>query len=376
MRKHRRDKDREDDCPYRNRCKLKSYCSGAQDSGPTSNTERLFLCVAQHTQDNRDATLSNIVGVIPGTNPAYAGQSLVIGAHYDHLGLGWPDVRGANLGQIHPGADDNASGVAVLLELARVLGRGYKPERSIVFVAFSAEEAGRLGSQAYLRQMSQYPAAQAIGMLNLDSVGRLFDNKLLVLGAESAGAWPHIFRGIGFVTGIQSVMVSEPLDASDQVSFHEVGLPAVQLFTGAHTDYHRPGDSADKIDTDGLIKVAEVSRQVIEYLAAREDRLDSRLQSSTGQPRDQSRRKVSLGTVPDFTHSGAGYRLDGVVPGSPAERAGLQKADIIIEIDGNQIDSIRGVSNLLKSLQPGQTISITYLRGDKKQETQAELTER
>ena len=113
-------------------------------------------------------------------------------------GLGWPDVRENNRGKIHFGADDNASGIAVMLELARILAKNHKPDRNIVFVAFSGEEAGRLGSKHYVKHQQRYPVSETIGMLNLDSVGRLFDNKLIVLGAESASEWPHIFRGIGF----------------------------------------------------------------------------------------------------------------------------------------------------------------------------------
>jgi S1-C subfamily serine protease len=202
----------------------------------------------------------------------------------------------------------------------------------------------------------------------------LFDKKLMVLGAETAAEWPHIFRGIGFVTGISSVMVKEPLDSSDQISFHEAGVPAVQLFSGAHMDYHRPGDIADKIDPEGLVKVAEVSKQVIEYLAGREQPMTVRLAGSESSTGNGDGRKVSLGSIPDFTYQGEGYRLDGVVPGSPAAQSGLAKSDIIVEINGVTIHGIRDISKLLKTLQPGQTINIRYLRDGKESETEAALT--
>jgi aminopeptidase N len=338
---------------------------------PAGDDGNYFQVFSAPGEDGELKQLKNVVGVIPGQHPQRAGENLVIGAHYDHLGLGWPDVRGENRGRIHPGADDNASGIAVLLELARVLGAGLQPDRSIVCVAFSGEEAGRAGSRYYINSSEPYPVSRVIAMLNLDTVGRLFDGKLMVFGSETASEWPPIFRGIGFVTGIASVMVNEPLDASDQVSFHEAGVPAVQLFTGPHTDYHRPGDTADKIDADGLVKVAEVSRQVIEYLASREQPLSSTLEGATpAQPRDGSR-KVSLGTIPDFTYQGEGYRLDGVVPGSAAEQAGLQKMDIITAIDDQAIQGIRDLSAILKQLEPGQTIVIDYLRDEQPQRTRA-----
>ena len=346
---------------------------GLQPAGDDGGYFQHFKAVGE---DGKPVTLKNVVAVIPGRHPTRASENLVLGAHYDHLGLGWPDVRRANQGKIHPGADDNASGVAVMLELARILGRS-QPERTMVFVAFSGEEAGRLGSRHYVNNAGAHPVDRTIGMLNLDTVGRLFDGKLMVLGGESAAQWPHIFRGIGFVTGIQTAMVNEPLDASDQQSFHEVGVPAVQLFSGPNADYHGPGDSADKIDAEGLVKVAEVSKQVVEYLASREEPMSVTLASSAQQkPRQAGSRKVSLGTVPDFTYRGRGYRLDGVTPGSPAERAGLQEGDIIVQIDGQPIAGLRDLSNILKTLTVGGNIEVVYLRGGHRMTTEAMLTER
>ncbi len=342
--------------------------AGLEPAGDEGGYFQLFSAPGE---DGEPRQLKNVVGVIPGAHPQRGRENLVLGAHYDHLGLGWPDVREQNRGRIHPGADDNASGIAVMLELARVLGSGMKPDRSIVFVAFSGEEAGRLGSRHYVESSETYPVARSIGMLNLDTVGRLFDRKLMVLGSETASEWPHIFRGIGFVTGIPSVMVSEPLDASDQISFHEAGVPAVQLFSGPHTDYHRPGDTADGIDANGLVKVAEVSRQVIEYLAAREQTLSSHLHGATPAQPEGGSRRVSLGSIPDFTWQGSGYRLDGVVPGSAAEQAGLKKMDIITAIDRQEIQGIRDLSTVLKQLEPGQSIVIDYLRDDRQHRTRA-----
>ena len=344
--------------------------AGLEPAGDDGSYFQVFTAKGEGGEPRQ---LKNVVGVIPGVHPERAGENLVFGAHYDHLGLGWPDVREQNRGKLHPGADDNASGVAVMLELARVLGPRTQPDRNIVFVAFSGEEAGRAGSRHYVQSSEIYPVKRSIGMLNLDTVGRLFDRKLMVLGAETASEWPHIFRGIGFVTGIPSVMVSEPLDASDQISFHEAGVPAVQLFTGPHTDYHRPGDTADKIDADGLVKVAEVSKQVIEYLASREQPMSSRLQGASPVQRQGGSRKVSLGSIPDFTYQGSGYRLDGVVPGSAAEQAGLTKMDIITAIDQQAIQGIRDLSTILKKLEPGQTIVIDYLRDDQPGRTRATL---
>ena len=310
--------------------------------------------------------MKNVIGVIPGKKKELDGQSIVVGAHYDHLGLGWPDVREDNKGKVHYGADDNASGVAVLLELATVLAKGMSPDRNVVFVAFAGEETGKRGSKYYVANQKGYPADTCIGMLNLDTVGRLGKKKLLVLGGSSAREWVHIFRGAGFVTGVDVEMVSEDLDSSDQKCFHEAGIPAVQLFAGAHPDYHRPTDTADKVDSEGLAKVASVAKEVIEYLANGERPLTGSVKrggdSGSG---SRGERAVTLGTIPDFSYSGTGYRLSGVLPGLPAETGGLREGDVIIKIDSSPVGGLKDLSRVLKSLTPGTQVSITFMRDGK-----------
>jgi hypothetical protein len=325
----------------------------------------------------RRVHLQNVVGIIPGSKPEGEAQSVVVGAHYDHLGLGWPDVRQEHRGKIHHGADDNASGVAVLLELARVLGKNLKPKTTVVFVAFTGEEAGRKGSKYFVANQRRFPSEQTLGMLNLDTVGRLEEKKLLVLGAGSAREWIHIFRGAGYVTGVDAETVSKELDSSDQESFQEAGVPAVQLFTGPHLDYHRPTDTVDKIDPEGLLKVASVAKEVIEYLAKRQEPLTNTLTPSRHvEAAPKTTRKVSLGIIPDFAYRGKGCRLSGVVPGSPAESSGLKEGDVIVRIGSDAIHNLRDLSNVLKSLKPGDKISITFLRAEKKMRAEAEVVVR
>ena len=193
----------------------------------------------------------------------------------DHLGRGEYGAPAAAAGRIHPGADDNASGVAVLLEMARVLAGRPQP-RSIVFIAFTGEEAGRLGSKHYLQNATRYPPEHLLAMVNLDSVGRLGERPLLMLGAGTAEEWVHILRGAGYVTGVQVKPVDDDIGSSDQTSFIEAGVPAVQLFAGAHPDFHRPGDTVDRIDAGGLLKTAQVLKEITTYLAGRPDAIPSR----------------------------------------------------------------------------------------------------
>ena len=342
---------------------------------PAGDNEGSFF---QAWEDGDSKTkMQNVIAVLPGSKPEFAGQSVVIGAHYDHLGMGSIGALKENRGKMHPGADDNASGVAVLLELARVLGRNMKPDRTVVFAAFTGEEAGKLGSKYFVKHEKRYPAGKCTGMVNLDTVGRLEKKKLLVLGADSAREWARIFQGAGFIAGVKIETVSEDLDSSDQKSFQEAGVPAVQLFSAPHLDYHRPADTADKIDPDGLVKVASVVREVIKYLAGREEPL-----TVAGKPVEKNdagpkkERKVSLGTIPDFAYKGEGVRLSGVVPGSPAESAGLKEGDVIVRILAAPVKSLKDLSEILKTLKAGERISITFMREGREMKVETVVKER
>jgi len=324
----------------------------------------------------RETTLKNVIGYLPGTKTEWSEQSVVVCAHYDHLGLGWPDVREGNAGQIHNGADDNASGVAVLIELAQQLAGSLKPQRNLVFIAFSGEEARLLGSRYYVAKAIKFPAAKCLAALNLDTVGRLQGKPILVLGAESAQEWPHIFRGIGFVTGIQSQIVKEKLDASDQTSFIQQGIPAVQIFSGPHTDYHRPTDDIDKIDAAGLVAVATFTREAVLYLAERETLLSSATPAAGHGATPGGTRRVSLGTMPDFGYSGTGVKVGAVTPDSPAAVAGIQVGDVLKKLGETEIKSLPDLSDALKKLQPGDEISVVFERDGKEMQAKAKLISR
>jgi hypothetical protein len=324
-------------------------------------------------------TLRNVVGVLAGGKAEWQGQSVVLGSHYDHLGRGWPDVRAADRGEIFNGADDNASGVAVLLEVAALLAKGAQPDRSIVFVALTGEEWGRRGSRHYVSQPGRWPAEDSIAMINLDTVGRLGGKKLLILGAGTAREWVHIVRGVGFETGIETDSILDDPGGSDQVSFHEVAVPAVQIFSGAHVDYHRPSDDIEKIDVDGLVKVASFVREMLVYLSAREDPLHSNLDGGVPGPDlsgAASPRRVGLGTVPDFSFSGPGVRVSSVLDGSPAAAAGVRSEDVLVAIDGEEIRDLRAYADALRKHQPGDLIRIKIMRGKHELSVEATLAER
>lgn len=334
-------------------------------------------------EDGQPHDVANILGCLPGTREDWRGQSAILSAHYDHLGRGWPDVHKGDEGQVHPGADDNASGVAVLLELARAMGSGERPPRTVVFAAFTGEEAGLLGSRHYATH-PVYPLDKAIGVINLDTVGRLGREKLSVLGTGTASEWQHIFRGAGFVTGVESRNVPESIEASDQLAFIEKGVPAVQIFSGAHADYHRPGDTPDKIDIAGLVKVATFVKEGIVYLAERPEPLTNTIASASPAAKPPAPagatqtggRRVSFGTVPDFAFQGPGVKVTGLVPGSPAEKAGLREGDVILSIDGRTVANLAGFSDILRTLAPGQAVEAVIDRAGSRVTVTVTLTER
>jgi aminopeptidase N len=334
--------------------------------------------------DGKPRQAANVIGYLPATRGDWKTQSAIVSAHYDHLGRGWPDVHKGDEGQIHPGADDNASGVAVLLELARALAAGDRPSRHVVFVAFAGEEAGLAGSRHFVSAPAPFPLDGIIGMINLDTVGRLLDQRVSVLGTGTATEWQHIFRGASFVTGVESRNIPEAIQSSDQVPFVERGIPAVQIFTGAHADYHRPGDTAEKIDADGLVKVAALVREGVAYLAERPERLTVTIPTATpgGPPGpvaaggEATPRRASLGTVPDFAFPGPGVRAEGITEGSPAAKAGLAAGDVIVRINDQPIANLQEYSNLLRTLKPGQTVSVVLRRGDKELTVSVMLAER
>ena len=324
--------------------------------------------------------LTNVIGYIEGTDASLRDNPVVVSAHYDHLGLGWPDVRKGNKGKIHYGADDNASGVATIIELARSMAKSAKPKRSIIFLACTAEEAGLIGSRYFVEHRKDYIKGEIFANVNVDTDGSLFDTKLLVLNANTAKEWKFIFMGTNYTTGIQSEVIEKQLDASDQMSFIEQGIPAIQLFTGPTQNYHRPSDTYDKIDGEGLVKVCTVSKEVILYLADRENAMPFTGENAPAKPKTSHKpsnsQRVGTGVVPDFANHGKGVKIGSVVEGSAAATAGLLSGDIIIGIDKQKIDDLKQYSDELKKHKPGDVVAIKVLRKEDEKVFKIKLVER
>ncbi|MCP4146185.1 MAG: M28 family peptidase [bacterium] len=329
---------------------------------PAGDGNSYFQSWEGSTKDGRPILLPlrNVIGLIPGSDPGLKSKPVVICAHYDPLGLG---AGGRSSGKIHFGADDNASGVAVLVELAHVLGKSLKPLRPILFIAFTGEESGLLGSSYFVKNCKKV-SLDVFAAVNLDTVGRLEEGeKLMVIGGSSAKEWKFIFMGIGYTIGVESQLISQDLDSSDQVSFIRAGIPGIQLFSGPHGDYHRPGDTADKIIAPGLVKVAGVAKEALVYLAARKEALS--VKGAVARPaakKGQGGRRVRTGIMPDFSFSGKGVRVGMVSESSPAFRAGFKKGDTIIRVGAVEVGSLREYAGALKAYSPGDSVVLEFLR--------------
>lgn len=217
------------------------------------------------------AEARNVVAVVPGSDSLAASEYVIVGAHYDHLGFGGEGSLEEREGRIHNGADDNASGTAALIEAARAVSRT-RPARSVVFIAFTGEERGLLGSRFFVEQPT-VALERAVAMVNLDMVGRLEDGPLTVNGTGTAAEWPELIASANASIGRPLALESNPNGSgpSDHASFDAAGIPVVHLFTGTHPDYHRPGDDWEKIDGDGLERIIALAAALVERLATPAD---------------------------------------------------------------------------------------------------------
>jgi len=307
----------------------------------------------EHPFPAGDRTGVNLVGALPGT----AEGIVVLGAHYDGQG---------STPEVHPSADDNASGVAAVLVAAGVLA-DLQPDRTVVVAFFDGEEEGLLGSRAFLAE-GVVDASSIVAMVNLDTVGRPEGDTLTVFGASSGSRLPEALRGINTVMGFDLALATQGAGASDDAAFREMGIPAVQLFGHPHADYHRPTDTADKIDTDFLHRVSVFTSELVDYLARADTQVDfvpagaADVQADASR-QTQGRRRVSFGSIPDFQFAGEGVKLTGVLPGSPAAEAGVQAGDILVSFGGVEVVDLTGYSEAMKRFAPGDEVEVVLRRG-------------
>jgi hypothetical protein len=324
------------------------------------------------------ATAYNIVGKLQGSDPTKVEDVIVVGAHYDHLGMGGPGSLAPDEETPHNGADDNASGTAALLGVAEYFARNpdARPGRSLVFVAFAGEEMGLLGSD-YFASHPPFPIERATAMVNFDMVGRLRDGSVQIFGTETAEEFSALLDSLDARDDALTLShVGDGYGPSDQTSFYARDIPVLHLFTGTHSEYHRPEDDWDLINAEGLAQVSEFAIVLISELGNWPGDLTL----------EKQERPVSsggggygpyLGTIPDFGEvEGGGLRLSGVRAGGPAETAGLQAGDVVIEFGGKEVLNIYDYTYALREHAPGDTVLIKVRREGETLEITAVLGKR
>ena len=313
-------------------------------------------------------TGQNVIAFLPPARETKPPEFLLVGAHYDHLGFGESGTlqHKDEEGQIHHGADDNASGCAAVLELAAALAkeRQQRPEsfeRGIIFAFWSGEEIGLIGS-AYFAEHSPVPLSNITACVNFDMVGRLRENKLILQGVGSSSAWRRLAEKRNVAAGFNLVLQDDPYLPTDVTSFYPKQIPVLSLFTGSHADYHRPTDDVDKLEYGGLERITRFARALVNDLVKDTTHLDyvKVERSSGGGGRDALR--VYLGTIPDYAAEVTGVKLSGVRGGSPAGKAGLKAGDVIVEFAGQKIANIYDYTYALDAVKIGQVTEIGVLR--------------
>jgi hypothetical protein len=345
---------------------------------PASSPLRGVRLRASVAVERRRGRIANVVAIRPGSDPSLRDEAVVIGAHYDHLGRGEfgslaPDRRG----EIHNGADDNASGAAGLLELARVLGAGPPTKRSIVLTAFSGEEAGLLGSSEYVAS-PPIPIRDTVAMINLDMIGRLRDGRISVLGSETSPGFAELVTEAARGLPLSIELLPGGFGPSDHSSFSAAKVPVLFFFSGTHGEYHTPDDDAPLLNVEGVVQVLEVVRRAASALAdAPEHPVWVEAQIPAPSPGGGGGYGTYLGTIPAFGGPPVrGVRLQGVRGGSPAEMAGLAAGDVIVEFDGVEVGNLEDFAALLFAATPGRRVEIAYLRGEVRRRTVAILGQR
>ena len=379
---------------------------------PVPKSMRLTVDVVRHGSPS-----FNVVGILPGSDPKLKDEAIVIGAHYDHLGRGGEGSLAARAGDIHHGADDNASGTAGLMELARMLStQPAKPRRTIVFIAFSGEEEGLLGSDFYVNH-PLLPLQNTVAMINMDMIGRLQESKLIVGGVGTASDWRSLIAsenstqkmltgalansrgsdsptyhvnikgepsaaGYPIVVGangqpvvtadiskLPSANAATPFTLtlnedgfgpSDHSSFYSKQIPVLFFWTGTHNDYHKPSDTADKINYEGEARIVAFVERIVRDIDKSDQRPTYTLAKSDPQQRTGFR--VYLGTIPNYADSTDGLKLDGVRDDSPAAKCGLKAGDKVVRLAGRDVKNVYDYTYALGEMKGGQEYEVEVIR--------------
>ncbi len=325
-----------------------------------------------------ETNVPNVLAMVKGTDKVLSDEYIVVGAHFDHLG--WGGVNSLYRGkspQIHNGADDNASGTSVLLELADRISKN-PLKRSVIFFAINCEEMGLLGSNYYVRN-PLVPLEKTVFMLNLDMVGRMQDNKMNIIGTGSSPYFSQLVDSIAAIDNLILSKSTDPYGASDHTSFYSNNVPVLFFFTGLHSDYHLPSDDFEKINFDGMLKVADFSAKLLDYIGNNEikpeyilvkmDQMEMGAKAGAGNG-------AWFGIVPNFEDNHLGFKISGTSTGSPAEKAGLKNGDIITKFGEKVINNLYDLTYAIRDHSPGDIVVVELLRDGKLLKFNVELAKR
>ena len=340
----------------------------------------------------REVPAYNVIGVLEGSDPVLKNENIVIGAHYDHLGRGGSGSLAPTSGDIHHGADDNASGTAGLLELARVFS-AQRPKRTLIFIAFGGEEEGLLGSAYYVNHPVS-PLTNTVAMINMDMIGRMRDRKLVIGGVGTATEWKEIIRqanaaqsmhvaanspapmkGVPIVVSANGrpVVTTDPNGAfqltmnedgygpSDHSSFYGKQIPVLFFWTGTHSDYHKPSDTFEKINYDDEARILSLVARIVRDIDGAEKRLT--YTTAKADPPRGGGFRVYVGTIPNYGDSTNGLLIDGVREGSPAEKAGIKAGDRIVKIGARDVKNVYDYTFALGEMKAGEEYAVEVVRG-------------
>lgn len=337
------------------------------DSAKTSNSFALknSKAIIETSVKPVNVTTSNVIGFLEGNDPVLKNEVIVIGAHLDHLGYGlYGSLHSGNDQQIHNGADDNASGIAGLLEIAQKLSADKNNlKRSILFIGFAAEEAGLLGSSFFVKS-EIFEKFDIVAMLNMDMIGRMSDNKLIVYGTGTSTVWDSTIDSLNNSYNFTITKTPDGFGPSDHSNFYAKDIPVLHFFSGTHADYHSPSDDYDKINSEGGMQIAEFVYDVVMELDRMNNKPDFiKVVSASNENRSMDSVKVYVGTIPDYSSTVEGMKISGVKEGSPADKGGLKAEDVIIKFGSKDVKNIYDYMYAMGEFKPGEEAEVTVLRG-------------
>ncbi|NPV10865.1 MAG: M28 family peptidase [Ignavibacteria bacterium] len=320
----------------------------------------------------------NVIAFLEGNDPQLKNEIVVIGAHYDHLGMGGRgSLASSKEPQVHNGADDNASGTSGVLELAEYFSaRKNQLKRSLLFILFSGEELGLLGSKHFVDNPT-VPINQIVAMINMDMIGRLNENRLTVYGTGTSPKWKPLLNKLNSDSSFKFNFIDGGFGPSDHSSFYSKNIPVLFFFTGTHQDYHKPSDDVDKINFAGMEKVLKLVSGVVTDLVSNPEKIEfTKVQGEAPQQGRRMNIRVYVGTIPDYSEQVEGFKIAGVNDGSPAEKAGLKAGDIIIKFGDKPVKNIYDYMYAMQGYKPGDKVDVVVLRNGQEVKVVIELGSR